>query len=184
VGTGDGRAVLRRAARQPNAFVVGLDANASRMREASRRTSVARAGGLSNAAFVVAAAEAIPAPLVGRADLVTVLFPWGSLLRGVVGVDRAALFGVASLLRGAGRLEALVSVIATDGPAPGVDPERVVDRAAIATAWLDLGVELTELRQATDAELAESGSSWSRRLRANPSRAIVRLSGVRHGRAL
>jgi len=54
------------------------------MAEASRR---ADRRGPSNALFLAAGVETLPAsPLTGSADLVTVMFPWGSLLRGVLGL--------------------------------------------------------------------------------------------------
>ena len=57
-GTGDGRAVLAAAAGEPATLVLGLDANAAGMAEASRRAARSgRRGGLPNAAFVLAAAE-------------------------------------------------------------------------------------------------------------------------------
>jgi hypothetical protein len=70
---------------------LGVDANASGMRAASRRA--ARRGALLNALFVMAAAER--PPLTGFADEITVNFPWSSLLRGVLGGDDAVLAGIA-----------------------------------------------------------------------------------------
>jgi 16S rRNA (adenine(1408)-N(1))-methyltransferase len=58
LGTGDGRRVLAAAAAQPDTLVVGLDANAAAMAEASRKA--ARRSSLPNALFVVAAAEHPP----------------------------------------------------------------------------------------------------------------------------
>ena len=85
IGTGDGRAVLRRAAAAPPALGVGNAAAASAMNDASRR---ADRRGPANAVFFAAGAEALVAtPLAAHANLVTVLFPWGSLLRGIVGLD-------------------------------------------------------------------------------------------------
>jgi 16S rRNA (adenine(1408)-N(1))-methyltransferase len=57
LGTGDGRRVLRAAAARPDTLIIGMDANAAGMAEASRR---ARRGALPNALFVVAAAEHPP----------------------------------------------------------------------------------------------------------------------------
>ena len=75
LGTGDGRAVLRRAAAEPSALVIGIDAAASAMAEASRR---ADRRGPTNALFLAAGVEALSAsPLAGRADLVTVTVPVG-----------------------------------------------------------------------------------------------------------
>jgi 16S rRNA (adenine(1408)-N(1))-methyltransferase len=58
LGTGDGRHVLAVAAARPETLVIGLDANAAGMAEASRRA--ARKGALPNALFAVAAAEHPP----------------------------------------------------------------------------------------------------------------------------
>ncbi len=76
LGTGDGRHVLAAAAAEPDRLVVGIDANAAAIAEASRRAAAKPGrGGLPNALFVVAAAEALPRELDGVADLVTAHFP-------------------------------------------------------------------------------------------------------------
>jgi 16S rRNA (adenine(1408)-N(1))-methyltransferase len=85
-----------RARREPGALVIGIDASATAMAESSLRAARAsRKGGLPNALFVVAAAERPPDELRATAAEVTVLFPWGSLLRGALalenGVDAATL---------------------------------------------------------------------------------------------
>lgn len=176
IGTGDGRAVLRRAATEPRALVVGIDAAASAMIDASRR---ADRRGPANALFFAAGAEALVAtPLAGHADLVTVLFPWGSLLRGIVGLDDAALCGVASLLGPDGRLEVLASVVPSDG-VPGVACLDAGARPAMARAWSAAGLRLTAMRPASAAEVAASGSTWARRLRAGgDDRPVWRLEGI------
>ena len=75
LGCGDGRAVLTAAAARPDRLAVGVDASDAAMAEASRRAGRKPGhGGLENALFVVAAAEAPPAELEGVADLVTVQF--------------------------------------------------------------------------------------------------------------
>jgi 16S rRNA (adenine(1408)-N(1))-methyltransferase len=76
--------VLAAAAAQPDRLVVGVDANAAGIMTASRRAAAKPSrGGLPNALFVVPPLRHCPpAELEGVADLVTVHFPWGSLLRG------------------------------------------------------------------------------------------------------
>lgn len=177
VGTGDGRAVLRRAAAEPGALVVGIDAAAAAMAEASRR---ADRRGPANALFVAAGVEALVASaLAGQADLVTVQFPWGSLLRGIVGLDNAALCGVASLLPTGGRLDVLASVVPSDG-VPGMACLDGEAEPAIRRAWSAVGLRLTAARPATAAEIAASGSAWARRLRAGrDTRPVWRLEGTR-----
>ena len=88
----------------------------------------------------------------------TINFPWGSLLRGVLGHDAAALAGVAALLAPGASAQVLLSVMPRDGVPPVRD-----DLAAVYAAH---GLELVESRPATANEIAASGSSWAKRLRA------------------
>ena len=164
VGTGDGRAVLAAAGREPDTLVLGLDASASAMAEASRRAArPARKGGLANALFVVAAAEALPPELSGRASLVSVLFPWGSLLRGCLGLDDTVAGGVAGLVAPGGRLELLLAPAERDGLEGVPTTETGIIRAA-TRAFARHGLRVLTARAATPAEVAATGSSWARRL--------------------
>jgi 16S rRNA (adenine(1408)-N(1))-methyltransferase len=181
VGTGDGRAVLDAAAREPTTLVLGVDANAASMAKASRRAAgPARKGGRPNAGFVLAAAESPPPALFGAADLVTVRFPWGSLLRGVVGRDEAVACGVSGLVAAGGALELLLAPSARDGlEGISTEPEALIEAAAAAFA--PLGLRLSEGRAATDDEIAASGSTWAKRLLSsrNGDRTVVRARLVR-----
>jgi 16S rRNA (adenine(1408)-N(1))-methyltransferase len=61
LGCGDGRAVLAAAAARSDRLVVGVDANAAAMAEASRRAARKPAhGGLPNPLFMVAAPRRCP----------------------------------------------------------------------------------------------------------------------------
>ena len=173
IGTGDGRAVLARARAEPSALVVGVDAAAAAMAESSRR---AARRGPANTIFLAAGAEALgETELANGADLVTVTFPWGSLLRGVLGLDEAALAGVAALVAPGGRVEVLASVIPSDG-VEGIASLGATCEPEIRHAWAGIGMELLSMRPATPAEIAASGSSWARRLDATrAARPVWRL---------
>ncbi len=163
-GTGDGRAALAAAVREPAALVLGLDANAAGMAESSRRAArPIRKGGLANARFVLAAVEAPPVELAGIADLVTVRLPWGSLLRGVVGLDDAVSAGLASLVAANGRIELLVAPIERDG-LDGVPTSAAGLIAGAATAFHAHGFEIEATAQPSPAEVRATGSTWARRL--------------------
>jgi len=173
IGTGDGRAVLARAAAEPISLVLGVDAVAAAMAEASRR---AARRGPANAMFLAVGAETLAETmLAGRVNLVTVGFPWGSLLRGVLGLDAQALSGLAALVAPGGGIEVLASVVPTDG----VDGIATLDAGrepAICQAWAREGLDLVSMRPATAAEIAASRSSWARRLRSDgASRLVWRL---------
>lgn len=143
------------------------------MAEASRRAArPARKGGLPNAGFVVAAAEAPPAELAGVANLVTVHFPWGSLLRGVVGRDEAVAAGLSTLVTPGGAIELLVAPRERDG-LDGVptSSEGLIERAA--QAFGPHGFEVERTSEPTAAEVRASGSTWARRLDRTPT--LIRL---------
>ena len=166
IGTGEGRAVLARAAAEPASLVIGVDAAPGAMADASRR---AARRGPANAMFLAAgAAEMADSPLAGRVDLVTVTFPWGSLLRGVVGLEPGVSAGVGALVAHGGRVEVLASVVPSDR-LDGIGTLDAGCEPAIRCAWAGVGMELVSMRPATSAEIAASRSSWARRL--DPARA-------------
>jgi 16S rRNA (adenine(1408)-N(1))-methyltransferase len=168
--------VLEQATAEPAALVIGLDAAAAAMAESSRR---AHRRGPRNALFLAAGIESIPgSPLAGRADLVTVRFPWGSLLRGTLGLDATALCGLASFLARDGQLEVLASVVPSDG-VDGLACLNAAAAPAIRRAWATAGLDLVEMRPSTAEEVAASGSTWARRL--GGDRPVWRLEGHRLG---
>jgi 16S rRNA (adenine(1408)-N(1))-methyltransferase len=171
--------VLAAAAAEPDRLVVGVDASAAAMAEASRRAGRRpERGGLPNALFVVAAAEALPPDLDGLADLVTVHFPWGSLLRGLLTADPAVMAGLARVLRPGATLSMLVSSTDRDRAA-GVGP---IDRralAALADAYHQSGLAVTRVRPATPDDVAASRSTWGRRLGAGARRPAWLLEATR-----
>jgi 16S rRNA (adenine(1408)-N(1))-methyltransferase len=169
LGTGDGRAVLWAAASDPRALVLGIDADAASMAEASRRaTRPERKGGRPNALFLAAGVEALNPVLDGCADLVTVTFPWGSLLRGALALDEAEAVtaAIARLPKPGGQVQMLLSVTPRDGIAglPCLDDAAI---ASIATQYGERGICLVEARPATAADLAGTSSTWAKRLGAS-----------------
>ncbi len=179
LGTGDGRAVLRQAVAAPSALVIGIDATAAAMREASQR---AARRGPPNALFLAAGVEMLGDTLLaGRADLVTVTMPWASLLRGVVGLDPAAMAGIASVVAPGGRIVALTSIAPIDR-IPGIATLDAARADDIRRAWAEVGIELRSMRPATADDIATTGSSWARRLRSGtPDRVVWRLESGRVG---
>lgn len=163
---------------------MGIDASAAGMADASRR---AARRGPATALFLAAGAESLgDSPLAGRADLVTVTMPWGSLLHGILGLDPAtapALAGVAATLRPGARLEVLVSVVPSDR-IRSLDRLTLAHRPIVADAWLAADLRLDRMLPATRDDLLASGSSWARRLTAggrSGARPVWRLTASRGG---
>ena len=156
--------------------MIGIDASAAGMAEASLRAARSeRKGGLPNALFVVAAAERPPEELRAIAAETTILFPWGSLLRGVLALDDAcaAARGIAGLVAPGGVVWALISIDPRDRLA--VPPLEPAAREALAARWLRHGLGLTVFAPATTAEIDATNSSWARRLAAGRDRTVWTL---------
>jgi 16S rRNA (adenine(1408)-N(1))-methyltransferase len=90
----------------------------------------------------------------------------------VLGRDEAVLAGIARLAAPGASLTALVSVVPRDG-VPAIPPA-----AELAAAYARHGLELVEARPATATEVAASGSSWAKRLRAGQARPVTLLRSV------
>ena len=175
LGCGDGRAVLAAAAAEPGALVIGIDAAPTAMAEASRRAGrSAKKGGLPNALFLAAGVEAVDTVLDRAADLVTILYPWGSLLHGALGVDDGITDAIARIVKPGGRLVVFTSVTPRDG-IPGVPSLNDAAILAISESWGRRGFELCGAHVATETELRASRSSWGRRLALGKDRQVWRI---------
>jgi 16S rRNA (adenine(1408)-N(1))-methyltransferase len=137
------------------------------MAEASRRAArPQRKGGFPNAVFVAAGVEMLPVELAGLADLATVRFPWGSLLRGALGLDDRAAIAIARLVSAMGALEMTVSITDRDAVGDGrpTGPFGEPDVERIRKTYADLGFRLCDVRSLDRADLRAIDSSWARRL--------------------
>lgn len=163
------------AAANPRTLVLGIDASQAGLCEAELR---ARKSRLGNALFAVAAAEALPCELDGRVDELTIQFPWGSLLRGLLLAEPAVMCSLARVLRPGAGVSALVSVVERDGLSdlPRLDESL---RWSLAANYLEFGLRLAQWRRATADELAASHSSWAKRLTVGHQRPVWRATWQR-----
>ena len=141
-GTGDGTFVRRMARARPDVLFVGVDAIADNLRDASRRAG-------PNALFGRLALEDAPGELAGFADGLTVLLPWGSLLRAVGGDDLAAL----AKLRGICKTGAEVRFVFETAP-DSSDLERQYREAGLGLSGRPISVE----------EARDLPTSWAKKL--------------------
>lgn len=155
LGTGDGRYALQVARTCPATFAIGLDACRDALRDGSRRAADA-----ANLLLVVANALALPPGLSGLATRVTVNFPWGSLLAGLLDGEPALLEGLRAITLPGAVLECRLNgdALASAGlslRAGGGHARRVLGSAGFVTDQL---VEL-------DARaLRACPTTWAKRL--------------------
>jgi 16S rRNA (adenine(1408)-N(1))-methyltransferase len=100
---------------------------------------------------------------------VTVHFPWGSLLRGLLCADPAVMTPVTRIMRPGATLTMLISSTPRDHGA-GVEPLQAESLHALAASYRHCGLLVTEVRPATVADVAASHSTWGKRLGAGAKR--------------
>ncbi|HST64816.1 MAG TPA: class I SAM-dependent methyltransferase [Mycobacteriales bacterium] len=178
VGCGDGRHTVRWAERRPDALVVGLDAETTRL----DRSLVAVRRRKLDVLFVGAAAERPPEPLLGRVAEIAVVMPWGSLLDGILGGDQEVLRSVLALGAPGATLDAVVNVRPWDAP-ESVDrklaatPEPTQEHLeALIAAYKTLGWELEPGGWLSDREARALGSTWASRVVSARASRLLRLT--------
>ena len=152
LGAGDGRFV-RHLTRKPGVGAIGVDLCEANLRAASRAV-----GG--NALFVVADALALPGELSWVATRVTVNFPWGSLLRGLLSGHPGLLAGLGAVARGGTSLEIRLNAgaLAEAGWTLEAGSERV------AEVLRDAGIDVGATRILGPADLRRWPTTWAKRL--------------------
>lgn len=153
LGTGDGAFAIRLARKDPKLAVIAVDTCLDHIDGSARR----RPG---NVRFVTLDALDWPLGLLPAAGTVTVNFPYGSLLRGLVEGDAGLLTRLDVLLGAGSQLEVRVNTSAM--LATGLDPESSPDGIVRSLGRIyGLRVSCRPLQQ---SELRTFPSSWSKRL--------------------
>src|SRR5262249_18353388 len=157
------------------------DANPALMREVSQRAARKPArGGVPNALFGRLSLEEAPGDLIGLADVLTVLFPWGSLLRAVA-APNAGLLKLAALGKQGGRIHFLYGYGSEESVTTkklGLPELESSDRLRhLERAYAAAGLRV-EARYAAREDVSLVGSTWAKKLAFSPSaRALVEIRG-------
>jgi 16S rRNA (adenine(1408)-N(1))-methyltransferase len=153
IGTGDGRFVRHAAQIYPNCFVIGIDACRENLREVSRRAP-------ANALFVIANAQTLPPELRGLAAYLTINFPWGSLLEGLLVGDPSLLAGLVMVTRPNARLEVRLNAGALAEAARSFEKGAGRVREALSLNGFHMQPPVT----LTSRELRAFPTTWAKRL--------------------
>jgi 16S rRNA (adenine(1408)-N(1))-methyltransferase len=161
LGAGDGRFAVATAASRPDTLALAIDAHPRAMADALRRSQRQK---LANVVLVAARAEELPPELDGIADAVTVHFPWGSLLTGVLDIDDSEVAaGLARITRPGAGVTVVLSVTERERPLGLPLLDASLERR-LAAGYAAHGLALAEWRPASQQEIADTRSSWAKRL--------------------
>ncbi len=170
LGTGDGRYVYRQAQAHPDTFYIGVDATREHLAEYSAKIGKKPSrGGLPNVLYVLASAEALPPELAGIADHITVNFPWGSLMAGLIRGDPALLAAIARASRPGATLAIYLNTAVFADPIPldvlGL-PEVTLEyvQTELVPRYAAAGIRITAADLVGKEGMAGIPSLWARRL--------------------
>jgi len=153
LGTGDGRYVRHIAAERPAWFAIGIDACRENLRHASRRTG-------ANVLFAIANAHALPHELAGVATEITINFPWGSLLTGLLQHEPGLLAGLGTVACPGAGLHIRLNGEAVARAGWDLPASAEVVRRRLA----DMGWKVARPNTLNGAALRRLPSTWAKRL--------------------
>ena len=169
LGAGDGRFVAQMARVYPDSLAIGIDACRENLIEQSRRAQ-------KNAVFLVANALTLPEELTEIATRLTINFPWGSLLTGLLD-DPAFCARLASLVRPGATLE----VALNGGALTEVGWTLEASAARVQSNLRAAGFALRAPLAWGAAELRVCPTTWARRLAFGRDPRAVFLTGNWNG---
>jgi trans-aconitate methyltransferase len=169
LGAGDGRFVAQMARVYPDSLAIGIDACRENLIEQSRRAP-------KNAVFLVANALTLPEELTEIATRLTINFPWGSLLTGLLD-DPAFCARLASLVRPGATLE----VALNGGALTEVGWTLEASAARVQSNLRAAGFALRAPLAWGAAELRVCPTTWARRLAFGRDPRAVFLTGNWNG---
>jgi 16S rRNA (adenine(1408)-N(1))-methyltransferase len=178
VGTGDAVFPYREAQRDPKILCIGIDPVAENMTKISNRIGRKPArGGVNNLLLIVANVETIPRVLDGKASRLTILFPWGSLLRSLVVPVPAVLMRLRALLSDDGEFESLLNMQVFDDKSyrdrhklPPLDVKYIEDQ--LSQVWTDCGLNIFIIEQYEPNKLPIR-TSWGQHLTLGSNRKSI-----------
>ena len=129
--------------------------------------------------YVIAAVEALPPALEGRAHEIYINFPWGSLLEGLLLGAGQTLDNLARLAAPGAALHVLINLSLYDPPPrrvqrlPALEPAYI--DGPLRAAWARAGIMLEERELVGAEELRQWPSRWAKHLAAGREGRACRL---------
>ena len=170
IGTGDGRYPYREARAHPTTLYIGLDATMENLTEYSAKAGKKpNRGGLPNVLYVRAGADALPAAFAGLAGEITVNFPWGSLLTGLVRGEPLLLRSLAGAARPGAAVDVYLNTAVSSEPIP-LEVRNLPDVTLeyisheMETRYAAAGILIRYAELLDGRAMARIPSLWARRL--------------------
>lgn len=153
IGTGDGRFVRSVSRDNSHLFAIGVDACRENLGHESRR-------GAYNSLFVIANAERLPRELDSMVDRISVNFPWGSLLQGLLHAGSDVWEGISTISKASSVVNIILNAAAT------AEVGSTIDKALISLNSVAIrhGFRTQSVSMMGPQDLNQFPSSWAKRL--------------------
>lgn len=155
---------------RPDTFHIGVDATREHLADyATRIGKKPSRGGLSNALYVLANTEALPPELNAVASEITINFPWGSLLAGLVLGEPCLLASIARIARPGACLDITINLTAFAPPVPlelQALPVPTVEyiHDVLKPRYAAHGIMIQQAKMGGKQEMLRIASDWAQRL--------------------
>lgn len=180
MGSGDGRGPYRWALDQPSRLFIASDTNPAALSETAWKSErKSTRGGVPNLICVAEPLAGLATELAAVADRLTVILPWGNLLRAVLTPELLSLRYLANLCLPDASVEIVLSYDAQRDARQGILlPSGAVDEEHIATLrrlYQDVGLRIMASDLLSQSELAGYQTTWAKRLAFGRPRKVWRF---------
>jgi 16S rRNA (adenine(1408)-N(1))-methyltransferase len=168
LGTGDGKFAFHYAQTFPRHFVIGVDSCRENLRDHSRAR-------LTNLLFVIANAQSLPHEFNELISHITINFPWGSLLQGLLNGDSNLL----RELRSISRVNTMIDIRLNGGALTEAGTTLERGTKVIYNNLLQAGWQLKTPSLMDSCALRKFPSTWAKRLAFGRDPNAMTMSGYR-----
>ena len=177
IGTGDGRYIYKNALANPNHLYIGIDP-ASNLREYQREINRKK---LKNATLINSSIENYQPEVENYFDKITIILPWGNLLKYTVTVDSDFFLKIIIWLKKVGNIEIIFGF--------NEELEEKETNRLILTELTDKEIEfirnkyqklpqtqLLEFKELSNKELKNFETSWAKKLSFGADRKYIKVT--------
>ena len=177
LGTGDGRYIYKKAKTNKDTLFIGIEPIQKQPEEYSRKAQKEK---ISNAVYVLGSIEFFPEELIGKADKLTIILPWGSLLQSLTNPNNEKTPLISNILKNNGTLEVVLGYSQELEPTETrrlelQDLSEDFLRKTIVPTFEKSNLRLTELKSLDKSCLKKIESTWSKKLSYGKDRPLYLL---------
>lgn len=189
LGCGDAKFIYKLAKENPENLYIGIDSSDKLLKPVLKKVkSKPHKGGLENIFFVLSSVENLSSNTTRIADTLYINFPWGSLLEGIVKLQKEVIANSLSLCKS--RCELILYLAYEEKYEANFALKRNLPELTFKylngewkTKLKKYGVRNFQIETLTDAQKQNIHTSWGKELLAKRSREVFKITALLKGEA-